>query len=100
MLLPLPLVCLWLRLRFARCARRATRTLPGLRLLRKDGERCGLFENPAFFRTSHWAISTSNLTSGESVGPCRVVGAPTTQPLGWLGQRVHLRCTTWRSGAA
>ena len=35
----------------------------GLRLLRKPGEDCDLFKTPVFYRTGHWFISTSNLTS-------------------------------------
>ena len=35
----------------------------GLKLLRLPGEVCPLLDNPAFARTSHWQVSTSNLTS-------------------------------------
>jgi len=47
------------------------RHLLGLRLVMAPGEAHGLFADPAYAASTHWALSTSNMTPCTYVRPDR-----------------------------
>eukprot|EP00756_Hemistasia_phaeocysticola_P021414 Hpha_TRINITY_DN15773_c2_g4::TRINITY_DN15773_c2_g4_i1::g.38971::m.38971/K00624/E2.3.1.7; carnitine O-acetyltransferase len=54
--------------RRAASAQGCDRHLLGLKLLRKDGEKCDIFDDPVFGRSSSWVLSTSALATEHFVG--------------------------------